>query len=120
MICPNCKKETTSLIRICQNCKADLEKYRAERNNAIEGTGEIDFGAGLKIESMLINIGPIGGVILMAVSILWFFAGLMNNSIYFYPPVLFIIGIIGFFAGIKKAKRRRALNEKKKRGEILD
>ena len=30
----------------------------------------------------------------------WFFVGLSNDVIFYYPPVLFVIGLIGFFKGL--------------------
>ncbi len=44
-----------------------------------------------------------GGVLMMVGAAVWFFVGLAANVIYFYPPVLFIIGLVtvlkGFFDG---------------------
>jgi len=104
MICPNCKKETPSILRTCENCKTDLEQYRAARNKEIEGTGEPDLGPGFRFESLLLSLGPIGGIIIMALSVLWFYGGLKANRIFFYPPILFIIGVVGFLGGLKKKR----------------
>jgi hypothetical protein len=44
-----------------------------------------------------------GGIALMVIAVVWFFGGLAVNIIFFYPPILFIIGLVvlvkGIFAG---------------------
>jgi hypothetical protein len=37
---------------------------------------------------------------MMGVAIFWFFGGLYCGIIYFYPPVLFLIGLIAVFKGM--------------------
>lgn len=45
----------------------------------------------------------LGGIALMVIAVVWFFGGLALNIIFFYPPILFIIGLVvlvkGIFAG---------------------
>ncbi len=41
-----------------------------------------------------------GGLIAMVIAVLWFGIGLYFDWIAFYPPILFIIGLIGFIRGI--------------------
>lgn len=45
----------------------------------------------------------LGGIALMVIAVVWFFGGLAVNIIFFYPPILFIIGLVvlvkGIFAG---------------------
>lgn len=120
MICPKCKKETPSIFRICQNCKSDLEQYKADRNKALEGTGDHDLGSGFALESIIINLGPVGGILIMVISIFWFFYDLMIDKIYFYPPALFFIGLYGLISGIKRMKKRKELKLKMQNGKILD
>jgi hypothetical protein len=36
----------------------------------------------------------LGGLGLMAGAAIWFFVGLAGGVIFFYPPVLFIIGLV--------------------------
>lgn len=40
------------------------------------------------------------GILMMVGAAVWFVFGLMNDIIYFYPPVLFVLGIISFFKGL--------------------
>lgn len=48
-----------------------------------------------------VNAGSIlAGIGMMVGSVVWFVVGLMNNYIFFYPPVLFILGIIALVKGL--------------------
>lgn len=40
-----------------------------------------------------------GGLLMMAGAVVWFVLGLMNNYIYFYPPILFVIGLVSLIKG---------------------
>ncbi len=40
MVCPHCKKETSTGYRDCQNCHADLEEYKLKVFRSLENTGE--------------------------------------------------------------------------------
>jgi hypothetical protein len=52
--------------------------------------------SGRSLEARVLNGGVWGGMLAMTVAVLWFGAGLMNDTIWFYPPVLFFLGLIGF------------------------
>lgn len=43
--------------------------------------------------------GIVGGVIMIAIALVWFFGGLAVDRIFFYPPVLLIIGVIAIVKG---------------------
>lgn len=47
-----------------------------------------------------LNGGVIGGMLMMIIALVWFFAGLAGGIIFFYPPILFVIGIAAFVKGI--------------------
>ena len=51
-------------------------------------------------EARAINAGVGGGVLMMLVAVVWFVVGLMNDWIFFYPPILFILGLIAFIKGM--------------------
>lgn len=44
--------------------------------------------------------GVIGGLIMMVIAVVWFVAGLKADIIFFYPPILFVIGLFGFLKGL--------------------
>ena len=45
-------------------------------------------------EGKILNGGVIGGCLAMLLAVVWFFGGLAAGFIFFYPPVLFVIGLI--------------------------
>jgi DNA-directed RNA polymerase subunit RPC12/RpoP len=47
-----------------------------------------------------INAGLLGGVAMMVIAVVWFVLGLMGGFIFFYPPILFVIGIAALIKGI--------------------
>lgn len=53
-------------------------------------------------EGQVLNSGKWGGVLAMAVAGIWFMAGWANDVIFFYPPVLFFIGLVSFMKGTMK------------------
>jgi hypothetical protein len=46
------------------------------------------------------NAGVIGGVLMMVIAVVWFVVGLHLGWIFFYPPILFVIGIAAFIKGL--------------------
>ncbi len=52
-----------------------------------------------------INAGIGGGLAMMAIAIVWFCGGLMFDYIFFYPAILFILGLIAFIKGLSNAGR---------------
>ena len=54
------------------------------------------------VEGSVFNGGVLGGVVAMMVAVAWFLAGLANDIIFFYPPILFVIGLGAFFKGFMR------------------
>ena len=52
-------------------------------------------------EGRVLNGGVWGGLLAMTVAVLWFAVGLMDEFIYFYPPILFVLGLVSFCRGGK-------------------
>jgi hypothetical protein len=46
-----------------------------------------------------VNAGVIGGILMMAIAVVWFVVGLAAGYIFFYPPILFVVGIIAIVKG---------------------
>ncbi len=44
--------------------------------------------------------GVLVGLLAMLAAVVWFFAGLAAGYIFFYPPVLFVFGLIGVVRGL--------------------
>ena len=49
-----------------------------------------------------INAGVGGGILMMIVAVVWFVVGLMNDWIFYYPPILFVLGLVAFIKGLVK------------------
>jgi hypothetical protein len=56
--------------------------------------------SGRSLEGSVINGGVAGGLLAMVIAIVWFVLGLINDWIFFYPPILFILGLVAFFKGL--------------------
>ena len=53
-------------------------------------------------EKRVFGKGVWGGIAMIAVAVIWFFAGLAAGYIYFYPPILLIAGIVALVKGLSK------------------
>jgi len=47
-----------------------------------------------------IKKGVIGGLIMIGIATVWFIGGLSIGLIFFYPPILFLIGIYALLKGL--------------------
>lgn len=47
-----------------------------------------------------VNSGVVGGLLMMIVAGVWFGLGYAAGRIFFYPPILFGIGLISLFKGL--------------------
>ena len=54
------------------------------------------------LEKKGLEKGILGGVIMMGIALIWFFAGIAGGYIFFYPPILFIIGLYAFIKGLRR------------------
>lgn len=50
-----------------------------------------------------VNGGVIGGVLMIVVAVVWFVVGMAAGTIFFYPPILFVIGAIAVIKGLTGA-----------------
>ena len=70
-----------------------------------------------RMEKKALSSGILGGSIAMVIAVVWFFTALSFDRIFFYPPVLFIIGLIGVIKGIADKNKEM---KKQKEDSILD
>ena len=47
-----------------------------------------------------LRLGALGGIGMMLIAVIWFFGGYEAGYIFYYPPVLFIIGLVGLIKGL--------------------
>jgi hypothetical protein len=84
----------------CTDIKIDEPEARRvmERKQALEESEpERGFFA---VEKKGMKKGVLGGAAMLAIALIWFFVGLQAGYIYYYPPVLAIIGIVGIIKGL--------------------
>ena len=58
------------------------------------------YGHGFGWEHRGWDAGMMGGLVMMVIAAVWFFGGLAIGIRFFYPPILFIIGLVGFVRGL--------------------
>ena len=46
------------------------------------------------------NAGLIGGVLMILIAVVWFAVGYSAGRIFFYPPVLLILGLVAIVKGL--------------------
>lgn len=120
-ICHNKQMSSEGLICSLTNKKADFElsckdfdlnekeqAKRARRELELENTEEGFFSE----EQKGIKSGVLGGLVMILISVVWFFGGLAADIIFYYPPILFCIGV---FALIKGAIEGNISGEKHKK-----
>jgi hypothetical protein len=49
-----------------------------------------------------IQKGVLGGAIMIAIALIWFVVGLFAGYIFYYPPILFLIGVYALVKGVIK------------------
>ena len=54
------------------------------------------------VEHKVLHSGIIGGSIAMLVAAGWFYVGWQGGKIYFYPPILFVIGLFAVIRGVTR------------------
>jgi hypothetical protein len=55
-------------------------------------------------ESGMSNAGVILGVLMMVGAVVWFVLGIFAGWVFYYPPILFIVGIVAVVKGIARGK----------------
>ncbi|AWM41299.1 hypothetical protein GobsT_00760 [Gemmata obscuriglobus] len=48
------------------------------------------------LEGKVLNSGKWGGMLAMTIAAIWFMAGIVNDTVFIYPPILFVIGLVAF------------------------
>jgi hypothetical protein len=69
-----------------------LEKAAMDEETATRG--------GFSIEQKGVRKGMLGGIAMIAIALVWFFVGLAADRIFFYPPILFVIGVYALIKGL--------------------
>jgi hypothetical protein len=105
--CQECGEKSAAHASRCQACG---ESFRASRLRREE---EADGGGALGPEKAIVNNGVWGGVLAIMAAVIWFVVGWQAGYIYYYPPVLAIVGVIAIVNGLgassagARSRRRR-------------
>lgn len=82
----------------CPRCGHISEESKEAAKETAQRSGKRgDFFAA---EKKGIKAGVRGGIGMMAIAVVWFVVGLAIGIIFFYPPILFVIGLYAFLKGI--------------------
>jgi hypothetical protein len=46
-----------------------------------------------------LNAGVVGGLLMVLIAAVWFFVGLACGILFYYPPILFVIGLVAIAKG---------------------
>ena len=94
--CPGCGEKYPGSQPRCPACGANyVAARRAREEHREEGSG----GA-FAPEKAALNYGVLGGILLIVIAAVWFVLGWMAGYIFFYPPILAIIGLFGVVKGM--------------------
>lgn len=80
-----------------EKVKADKPKKRSIRRDDERSGPRVAFEPGWFGS---LNAGAVGGLLMVVIAIAWFVVGLANGIIFFYPPVLLVIGLGAIFKGL--------------------
>jgi hypothetical protein len=77
-----------------------IDQPEATRLAELERSAKESEEQGKSLEGRGIKLGVLGGVIMITVAVFWLFAGLAADRIFFYPPVLLVVGIYAVIKGV--------------------
>ena len=101
--CPVCDAKFPADRDRCPECRTN---YEEARGLGAHGVRQSDMFAP---ERAVLSMGVWGGGLLILIAVVWFVWGWVTGYIFFYPPILAVIGIIGVWRGLagRKQKPRR-------------
>ena len=102
MFCSNCGIQLPDDSRFCSDCGIEINTLLPSTSPASAQTKTLEkrntgFFAP---EKAGINKGVVGGIIMMVIAAVWFGVAWEYGWIFFYPPILFLIGLFAFIKGI--------------------
>lgn len=88
--------------RVVQAARAKQERDVAEAQAFAAGVRSEPEGNGAFFapERAGIRMGAVGGVLMIVIALVWFFAGLAADIVFFYPPILFLVGVYALIKGL--------------------
>lgn len=71
-----------------------------KRKEVIQRAEDDEEGGAFAPERAGVRAGVVGGVIMMVIAAVWFFLGWQAGRVFFYPPILFVIGLYALVKGL--------------------
>ena len=90
--CPACGFQYPGEAKRCPECGAGFASAKMAKTAETEGSFQHE-KAGLRK-------GVLGGIIMIVIAAVWFFGGLAAGYIFYYPPILAVVGIFGVIKGL--------------------
>jgi hypothetical protein len=78
----------------------DEEDRPRKKKKQLKKGKKVEKGGHFGMERGILNAGVLGGLAAMVGAVIWFVVGLLNDWIFFYPPVLFVLGMVAMIKGI--------------------
>lgn len=73
---------------------------KAKKRKRSRSKDEQPRGGHFAMERGVVNGGVLGGLAAMIGAVVWFVVGLMNDILFYYPPILFILGMVAVVKGM--------------------
>ncbi|PHR46365.1 MAG: hypothetical protein COA32_10950 [Fluviicola sp.] len=91
----------------CESFKEDAKEAKSIKvqEELIKKDAQSSNTLGLSVIG--IKSGVAAGIIAILGALVWFIIGLMSGYIFFYPPLLFILGVIVLIKGLNNMKKRK-------------
>ena len=85
----------------CPECSVPFSETKAQvvRQRA-EAMGSNDEGGAFAPEKAGLRAGVLGGLLMMLIAVVWFVGGYAAGYIFYYPPILFLIGVYALIKGL--------------------
>jgi hypothetical protein len=91
--CPACGTRYPGSQRRCPRCGEGFREAKYAEEDARTGSS-------FAPEKAAINMGVVGGILLIVVAVAWFVGGYLAGYIFFYPPILAVIGVFAIVKGL--------------------
>lgn len=83
----------------CNDFNYDEPEANRLANLQKAADSEEEYQGSFGLEKKGMSKGVLGGIIMMAIALVWFVGGWIMGIIFFYPPILFVIGLVAFIKG---------------------
>ncbi len=84
----------------CPDFKIDKAEAERKATQEREIQEQEEMSGGFAPEKAGVKKGVMGGVVMMVIAVVWFVVGYQAGRIFYYPPVLFLIGLYALIKGI--------------------